>query len=370
MNLLARCWLVLASLLPLHAAAHSLNDSYLDLEVVDSEVRGTLELTIPDLEIAVGIDADDNRQVTWGEIQQAQSAIRKYVDTHLTVSRQGQDCRLTSGEPALTDAVGGARVYLPLNGTCAATRGELRVNYSLLVEVDSSHRGVATVSLGGETLGHIFAPQRQSLSFETGSQAWFGVLGTFIEEGIWHILLGIDHVLFILAMLLGVVLHRRRNQNRQAVGKSISLDILKLVTAFTFAHSVTLVLATLEWVVLPARLVESVIALSVLVSGVNIIYPLFGDKHGHVAFGFGLIHGFGFASVLADLNLKAGLFLISLLGFNVGIEIGQLVIILLAAPVVISMNSTAARRRLVSAVSGLAIAQVGLLWFLQRGFLQ
>jgi hypothetical protein len=128
---------------------------------------------------------------------------------------------------------------------------------------------------------------------------------------------------------------RRTEHGWEAVGsfRAAFISIAKIVTAFTIAHSITLAIAALRIVILPSALVESVIAFSVVVAALNNLWPLWTERSWLVAFGFGLVHGFGFASALADLPSSAASLAISLAGFNIGVELGQLCIVLTFLPI-------------------------------------
>ena len=145
-------------------------------------------------------------------------------------------------------------------------------------------------------------------------------------------------------------------------------DVLRIVTAFTVAHSITLSLATLGWVSLPSRLVESAIAASVVLAALNNVWPLFQGRRWGVAFAFGLIHGFGFASVLADLGLPQDALVLALVGFNLGVELGQLAIVLAFLPVAFLLRASLFYRRGVLVAGSLVIALVAAAWFLERAF--
>ncbi len=144
--------------------------------------------------------------------------------------------------------------------------------------------------------------------------------------------------------------------------------VIQLVTAFTLAHSITLVLATLGLVQLPSRLVESVIAASVAVAALNNLRPFLHDRGLVMAFGFGLIHGFGFASVLQDLELPRTALASSLIGFNLGVEIGQLAIVAVFLPVAYALRETWAYRRAVFQLGSFAILILAVTWFAERAF--
>jgi hypothetical protein len=144
------------------------------------------------------------------------------------------------------------------------------------------------------------------------------------------------------------------------------LSILKVVTAFTVAHSITLGLAAFGIIRLPTRLTESVIAASIIVAALNNLFPVVTQRRGRIAFFFGLLHGFGFASVLADMGLPEGARLLSLLAFNLGIECGQLAVVVLTMPVVYAMRRATAYQRLVLPVGSAAVAVLASVWLIQR----
>ena len=348
--------------------AHSLNDSYLDLGLDASEVTATLRVAIADLELAVGLDSNRDAIVTWREVNQARPAIDNYLHSRLQLQLDNSPCALEPGAYLMEELPGGSYLLVPLSGTCIANSGALTLSYSLMFDLDNSHRGVALLSHNGRQTSYVFSPDNMSLLLDQHSPVLLTTLATYVREGVWHIWIGIDHILFLLAMLLGVVVHQQKLRAKEEERKEISVEILKLVTAFTVAHSITLALATFEIVSLPAALVESAIAVTVVIGGINIVYPLFGKRHWQFAFGFGLIHGFGFANVLAELSLSMQLFFISLLGFNVGVEIGQLAIVLALIPLLYLVNSGRRIREFSAAFTGLLICQVGLIWFVERSF--
>jgi hydrogenase/urease accessory protein HupE len=187
-----------------------------------------------------------------------------------------------------------------------------------------------------------------------GAQGIGAVFGQFIKEGIHHIFIGPDHILFIIALMLA--------------GGSL-MQLLKIVTGFTVAHSITLVLATLNIVQLPSKFVEAVIALSIVFVGVSTLRRKEGsaDRRLLFAFGFGLIHGFGFASVLQELDLPRYALGTSLFAFNIGVELGQACIVLIVAPLLalILKKSAVVHHRVVQ-LGAIAVSVAGAVWFIQR----
>jgi hypothetical protein len=190
-----------------------------------------------------------------------------------------------------------------------------------------------------------------------------------LVQGVWHIWIGFDHILFLLSLLLPVVLVRVSGGWRgvERLGESVR-EVLWVVTSFTVAHSITLSLAALGFVSLPSWLVESAIALSVVVAAFNNIVPVFNRRRWLVAFGFGLIHGFGFASVLAELGLPQETLVLSLVGFNLGVELGQLAIVVALLPVIFWLRNTAFYRRGILVGGSLLIMLLALVWLAERLF--
>jgi hypothetical protein len=191
----------------------------------------------------------------------------------------------------------------------------------------------------------------------------------FVREGIWHIWIGVDHLLFLCALLLPAMLVRTEG-GWQAVPNLTQAfwNVFRIVTSFTVAHSITLSLAALEVISLPSRWVESAIAASVLLAALNNLYPVVHRNLWVVAFAFGLIHGFGFASVLLDLGLPRESLLLSLLGFNIGVELGQLAIVAFYFALAYGIRDSALYRRAMMFGGSAAIAVVAIGWMVERGF--
>jgi hypothetical protein len=178
---------------------------------------------------------------------------------------------------------------------------------------------------------------------------------------------GIDHLLFLLSLLLPAVLYRKEGRWEPVPdARPALISILKVVTAFTLAHSITLTLAALDVVRLPSRLTESVIAASIIVAALNNIFPVVTERRARIAFAFGLLHGFGFASVLSDMGLPHGARVISLLAFNLGIETGQLAVVLSVMPILYFIRAGSVYRRGVMPWGSAVIAAIATIWLVQR----
>ena len=189
----------------------------------------------------------------------------------------------------------------------------------------------------------------------------------FAREGVWHIWLGFDHVLFLLCLLLPADV-RRENGRWRAVprAREAAGEVLRIVTAFTLSHSLTLAPAALGVVSLPSRWVESAIAASIVLAALDNLRPFLRAPRTWVAFAFGLVHGLGFAGVLAELGLPSDARALALIAFNLGVEVGQLAIVAVFLPLALAARRRALYPRAVLAGGSCAIAALASVWLWER----
>ncbi len=363
--LLVLSWLLFS----LPAWAHKPSDSYLSLSVQDDHVEGQWDIALRDLESAIGLDRDGDGQLTWREVRTQHDRIKSYALSHLALSTDTQTCTTQVLGQLVDHHTDGAYSVLRFRSDCGGQIERLAVDYRLLFEIDAQHKGLLRLTQGGHTSTAIFSRESPAQNFSIAERSRWAESRQFIHEGIWHIWLGFDHVLFLLALLLPAVLIRADSRWR-AAGEfsSVCWNVISIVTAFTVAHSLTLSLAALDIIRLPSRLVESVIAASVVLAALGNLYPMLIDRRWMVAFGFGLIHGFGFASVLTDLGLPHDSLLLSLVSFNVGVELGQLAIVAAFLPLAYVLRRSWSYPRLVLTGGSLAVIIIALVWFTERAF--
>ncbi|MEC5159749.1 HupE/UreJ family protein [Janthinobacterium sp. CG_S6] len=349
------------------AQAHKPSDSYLALAVEGGAVLGQWDIALRDLDFAIGLDGDGDGQLTWDEVRGRHPAIAAYALGRLDLSGARGVCPARVLDQRIERHTDGAYSVLRFRADCAAPITALDVDYRLFADLDPQHKGLLKLSHAGATSTAIFSPQQARQHLALAAPDRLGQFGAYVRHGVWHIWIGFDHILFLLALLLPAVLPGAKLDGAGRAGgfKACALDVLKVVTAFTAAHSVTLTLASLAVVALPSRWVESAIAASVLLAALNNLLPLFRGRRALAAFGFGLIHGFGFAGVLADLGLPQESLLSSLLGFNLGVEIGQLAIVAVFLPLAYLLRRTWLYRLLFGAGSAL-IALLAALWLAER----
>jgi hypothetical protein len=361
--------LLLAALLATSSLAHKPSDAYLTMIRDDANLTGQWDIALRDLDLALGLDANGDGEITWGEVRTKQDAIAALATQRLAVSSGGEKCALRVSGLQIDTHTDGAYAVLPLAGICPHSGPTVAIEYSLLFDLDPQHRGLLNFIEGGKSRSVVFSAglPRQIVGGQAGGA--LAQFAAYAQEGIWHIWLGFDHILFLLSLLLPAVLVRRDGEWQAAADfKGSFWDVARIVTAFTVAHSITLTLAALGLVSLPSRWVESAIALSVVLAALNNVFPIVERGRWIAAFAFGLLHGFGFAGALQDLGLPAGSLALSLAGFNIGVELGQLAIVAAFLPVAFALRSTWAYRRLVLAGGSTVIVAIAGVWLAERAF--
>jgi len=320
---------LLLFLFSFQAFAHEPSKSYLSLTMDSGRFIGQWDVPLTDLEKVA--PAANYPKVT------------AYVLSHLRIVVDGQVVmpRVTSRESVLEELSEGRCIQINFVLDSVASAQTLELTYNLFFETNSLHRGLVRIEADGKTRVASFSPERRSQEFRLTEPAAASQFLVFVREGVWHIWTGYDHILFLLALLLPSVLQRDAGGWRAVAAlRPAFLNVLKIVTAFTLAHSLTLSLATLGMIHLPSRLTESAIALSVMLAAANNLWPIVRERGWMMAFGFGLIHGFGFATALSDLGLKRGAMALTLIGFNLGVEVGQLAIAAVFLPAAFAARRT------------------------------
>ncbi|WP_240651329.1 MULTISPECIES: HupE/UreJ family protein [unclassified Variovorax] len=317
------------------AHAHKASDAYLQLHRSGDTMDLRWDIALRDLDAMLDLDTNADRKLSWGEVRTRLSEIRAYALARLSL-QQGR-CALAEAQPAaIEDRVDGTYLVLQLQARCGAGAA-LDIDYRLFREVDPTHRGLLRVEADGGA-----QPAVRSLDPSGGPVAvpWPNAPGagaadaapdtSFFRDGIHHILIGYDHILFLICLLLPAVLRRRPRAGEWepvVAWREAVWPMLGIVTMFTIAHSITLALAGLKVVTISPRIIEPGIAITIMLAAIDNIYPVLRGRRKLFSFLFGLIHGFGFAGALAELDLPLHDFVIALLQFNLGVEAGQLMVV-------------------------------------------
>jgi hypothetical protein len=351
------------------AEAHKPSDSYLTLTVHGPRVDGRWDIAIRDLDNAMALDHDANGVVTWGELRARREEIDALALGHLTIRDGDTVCNATARNLEVASHSDGTYAVLTFDATCPDEPRVLDVDYELFFEIDPQHHGIVRVDDGAGTRTAIFTPDDRRQRFAQTTLARGHQLLAAIELGIHHIFSGIDHLLFLIALLLPSVLVRKEGRWEPVPRfRPALIDVLKIVTSFTVAHSITLSLSALDVLRLPSRFVEASIAASVVVAALNNIVRVLEEDRWTAAFAFGLLHGFGFSATLMDLGLPRKNLVLTLFGFNVGVEIGQMCVVAVFLPLAYLARRSVLYRRVGLVAGSVVIAALASLWFVERAF--
>lgn len=377
-KILSSIGLILALFVPGKAAAHAVGENYIFVTFQERAIEGHFEVHFEDLQGKLGLDLDPGEERALGDVNASATRVQAYLEQGFVIAPEG-------GEPYQLEFLRQEVIVLP-QGTfgqyyfrvdTGLLPDRLEIRHSMFFEKDRLHRGLLLVEYNaktdttypGEYTAMVFSPTNDEQTLDlTDIPALMGPR-QMIPQGVWHIWIGIDHILFLLALMLPTVLQRSDGGWKPVDRFSQALwNLLKIVTVFTIAHSVTLLLAALDFVALPSRLVESVIALSIILVALNNIFNKVREGSLWIVLGLGLFHGLGFASVMGHLPFRMVDLLGVVVGFNIGVELGQIAIVAVVFPLLYWLRKTRLYQPMIlQGVSAVLVVIAGW-WFLQRAF--
>lgn len=374
-------------LLPIQLFCHASGQGYIFLRVYQDHIGGHFQVNVEDLNKALNLNL--SKEVTTDQIQAYANQIKTYILSRIEFAEGGTNYPIQIKETTIFPTDEGTFVDLTFDlNNLKDIPKSLDVRYDLFFEADDKHNGFLIQEYNWEAgildneaiFSLVFSPnkKRQTLSLTDGS-IWTG-FWMMIKQGVWHIWIGLDHILFLLALILPSVVRRKNpdvtpNSLQSAAKSWKPVDkfkpafwyILKIITFFTIAHSITLALAALNIFDLPSRLVESIIALSIALAAFHNIFPIIKTREWIIAFAFGLFHGFGFASVLGEKGLSGEYMILSLFGFNIGVELGQVLIICMIFPVLFLIRRTKLYPQLLT-YGSIVLILISFYWAIERIF--
>lgn len=370
--MLARLLLALGLVLVSGAArAHLASDSYLRLELAaDGGVGGQWDIALRDLDSVVGLDADSDGKITWGELRRQREAVERYAFDHLTIANAAGICVPSTGDFLVDRHAGNAYAVIGFRAACPPGAGPLTLDYRLLFDVDPTHRGLLTIVGPGGIQTAILSPDASRVTVDLAAQSVIGEIRRFLAFGFEHILLGYDHLLFVAVLLITASLRRVGSGEWVPIGSLFRVigETVKVLTAFTLAHATTLTLAVLGVLDVPSRLVDPAIAATIMAAAVDNIRPVLLRARWGIAFGFGLIHGLAFAAALGPMRLPAFDLGVALGCFNLGVEGGQIALALLVVPITFVLRKEPGYRRLMAPALSAAAFVLAAVWFVDRVF--
>ncbi len=359
--------------------AHAPNQSYVFLRIYETNgIEGHYEINIKEINTIFNLDLP--KDATLETITPYKSLLEAYVLKNAAFKSELGAHQIHFDKMGILPISSGNYVQLYFKLEQLKTIPDhLDVFYNIGFNEDPDHKGFLIMEYNWKAglinneanIALDFSPDAPNDRLNLSESTVFTGFIAMIKQGVWHIWIGIDHILFLLALILPAVVKRK---NDSIFGwtpvmnfKTAFLFIIKVVSFFTIAHTITLTLAALQLINLPSQVVESIIAFSIGLAAYHNIKPIFKMKDWTIAFIFGLFHGFGFASVLSDLGLTSEFLSLSLLGFNIGVELGQLAIIAAIFPILYLIRQHKLYPKLLVYMSVLLII-ISLYWCIERAF--
>ncbi|NNE72788.1 MAG: hypothetical protein HKN26_03920 [Acidimicrobiales bacterium] len=360
------------------AGAHETTQPYVYVFVTESTVDGRVEFAIDDVAEVLGLDLGGDDAAVEATLRDNAARLQAYAAEHLTIGSEGREWDLEFGRVDLFREGPGDLAFAVVQYTAEVPAGEvtrvLEITFDPFFDEIDGRDGLLLLT-GGWDEGEFDRDMESLVTYTSSSRAQAIDLGgrsqwdnfrSGVTLGIDHIKTGPDHILFVLALLLPSVLVFREVWRPTGGFGAALWRVLKIATFFTIAHSITFTLAGMEWLPLPpSKLTEAIIAASIAGAALHNLRPIFPNREWLLAFAFGLFHGMGFASLVSGLEVSRTSQLVSLLGRNVGIEIGQVVVILLLFPALYLLRRTTVYLPFLT-ISSLALSVVALGWMTER----
>ncbi len=365
------------------ASAHRNDESYLYLDVGNETLVGRAELTYPDLREVLGLELSGSAEEQLAELEDRYDEIIAYTQERTSLGGESGTWPLSfEGIELLFEAdvaeggTGYAIFPFEVQLPTAEVPQLIDVTFTPFVEEIDDRNNIALVSndwkrgvIDQETNElAILTADSPSATIDLGNPSQWKNFRASIDLGVDHIRTGPDHIFFVFVLLLPSVLVIAGSWKPAPSFRQSLLRVIIVATMFTIAHSLTFTLAGLDILPLPSsKIVEALIALSIAAAALHNIKPIFGHREWSIAFAFGLFHGMGFAGLVQDLDIDSTTQLFSLLGRNVGIEIGQLIIILITFPGLFLLRRTRAYLPMMY-IASIGLAVMAMLWVVERLF--
>ncbi|WP_417445922.1 HupE/UreJ family protein [Kangiella sp.] len=362
------------------SSAHQFSTAHAKLEPSgQKQYKGYLALSLQDIQQAQSIDPNNDGKLLWQEVKQSLPVIQLYLNERFTISQKTSDsvisCQLNwSNSPRLSELYGETLLHIPLTVSCplsSISAEELVVQYNAFFEHLNDHKLLLSWNFNdgenkesGESY-FIIDDSNQTATLAFVKTSLLDTINFYLYQGVIHIWFGLDHVLFVLALILPFAWLRFRQGRFSGTKKLAIKDLLVLITSFTLAHSITLTLTALKILSIPSQWAEIGIAISVAFTAINIITH-WVKRLGVITFLFGLLHGMGFAGALSELGLSETYRISSIVAFNLGVEIGQVAIIFLLYPLLTRLRKTQVLQYRLVPTLAVLIALMGGYWILER----
>jgi len=358
------------------AQAHGPDQSYVYFHVTETELSGRFEVSTEVLKQVLDLDSNGDGELDEDEIRAQADTIFNRLNSDFKIAHDGKDYNVVPTDVTFLTVAFDTFVWLNFDiPDLSPVPEEIEMTYTFLYKDDPNHLAYALIASNERTglvdnegqIALVFGEGKETQTLSLVGKPLLELLQIFIVQGVWHIWLGFDHVLFLVSLLITSVLVIYSNRWEPADDlNSAGWEVLKLVTAFTIAHSITLSLAALKIVEMPAGFIEAVIALSIAYVALGNLFPQLHKWPFVAVIVFGLFHGFGFANVLEPINIEPNQKLITLFGFNLGVEIGQVAIVLVVFPIFYLLRESSFYDVVIRKLGSILLIVISIYWFEQR----
>ncbi|TWU04999.1 HupE/UreJ family protein [Stieleria varia] len=359
--------------------AHTTGETYVWLNVEEDRIVGRVEINLKDLREKLDVAVPDAGEQRVEILEENREKILSYLQENYRIESDGVEIPIEYTTVGLLDLPADEGIYAQFFYTTpvGAVPDLVTITNRLFIENDFIHRSLVCVERNKKS-GQVFEGEFGAMVF--GSHNPVQELDLthidsllrprdFVWQGVLHIWIGTDHILFIVTLLLPAVLVYQEKTWRPVPNFATALwNIVRIVTIFTVAHSITLSMAALGLVSVPSRIVESVIAMSIILMALNSIWPKLRENAWLIIFVFGLFHGMGFASVMSELPFRMVHLVKVLIGFNVGVELGQLAIVCAVFPLIFLLRRTKFYVPVILKGGAAITAAIACFWFIERAF--
>ena len=367
------CLLLMVLFFSTSVSAHQTGNSYLYVTEVNGQLRIDIDFIVRDLDNLLQNTAQASKDKPTStpapeQLQAKQAAITQIIQASLVVEINEQAQTLDFIDQSIVLHNDGLYVRQRFSGpSIPAPVRFVVVRYGFFNQNDKLGRAFFKLQLGQEEISSVFDSSKETQRFALGESKRWATMGLFTQEGAMHIWGGPDHLLFLFTLLLpGLILLQRESNTSRLGTRAAGMFALKVITAFTLAHSVTLLASVMDWITLPSRWIESAIALSIMLSAALNLQKRIVFSHWKLALVFGLIHGMGFANGLRELGLSHLYFMETLLAFNIGVELGQIAAVLaVGIPIVLLARNDQSKAWLTRWIS-VAVFLIALFWLIER----
>ena len=356
MQFFRQLFFILLSISTLYS--HQYHESYISFDYNKSIPTLVWEIEGDNLKKILTLDDSNNSIISWREYKNHKKDILEYAKRYIFVKIDKKRVTIPTSKMKLRRYDDQTYIVVDIDIPKTIPK-KIEINYTLFFKIDQLQRCLIKVSDKNSTKIFTLFRNREKVTINLKKNLFSDNLKEFFIDGIWHILIGIDHILFLLMLIIPSV------KNQKEFSKVV-LDIAKIVTAFSIAHAISLIFSLLKIVTISSNFIDIMIALSIFLTALNNIFEKIRGFFWQIAFGFGIIHGFGFANALEGLELSSEFFIYFVAIFNIGIEVGQFGIVLVIFPMLFMIRDTTLYLKGILKIGSLFTLFLSIVWIFQR----